>query len=70
MMIFSEDTEIARSSSAIIALYLASLLEAGKSKRMACSIISWSGLQVAAPVRLPLAVKHHPHSGSTMYSAP
>ena len=35
MMIFSEDTEIARSILAMIASYSASLLEAGKSKRMA-----------------------------------
>ena len=40
MMIFSEDTEIARSSPVIISSCLASLLEAGKSKRMACFITS------------------------------
>ena len=40
MMIFSEDTEIARSISAMIASYSVLLLEAGKSKRMAYSIIS------------------------------
>ena len=40
MMIFSEDTKIARSILAMIALYLASLLEVGKSKCMAYSIIS------------------------------
>ena len=40
MMILFEDTEITRSSPANITLYLASLLEAGKSKRMACSITS------------------------------
>ena len=40
MIIFSEDTEITRSIPAVIASYSASLLEAGKSKRMACSIIS------------------------------
>ena len=40
MMIFSEDTEITRSSPTIIALYSASLLEAGKSKHMAYFIIS------------------------------
>ena len=39
MIIFSEDTEIARSISAMISSYSASLLEAGKSKCMACSII-------------------------------
>ena len=40
MIIFSEDTKIARSILALIALYSSSLLEEGKSKRMACSIIS------------------------------
>ena len=40
MMIFSKDTKIARSILAMIVLYLASLLEVGKSKCMACSIIS------------------------------
>ena len=36
MMIFFEDTEISRSSPVMIASYSASLLEAGKFKRMAC----------------------------------
>ena len=40
MMIFSEDTEIERSIPATIASYSASLLEAMKSRHMACSIIS------------------------------
>ena len=40
MMIFYEKTKIARLIPAMITLYSASLLEAGKSKRMACSIIS------------------------------
>ena len=40
MMIFSKDTEIARSIPAMINSFSASLLETGKSKRMACSIIS------------------------------
>ena len=40
MIIFFEDTEIARSIPTMIASYSASLLEVGKSKRMACSIIS------------------------------
>ena len=44
MIIFSNDTEISRSIPAMIASYSASLLEAGKSKRIICSIIS--------PVRL------------------
>ena len=40
MMIFSEDTDIARSSPVMITLYSASLLEAGKFKRMACFMTS------------------------------
>ena len=40
MMIFYEDMEIARSISARIASYSASLLDAGKSNRIACSILS------------------------------
>ena len=40
MTIFSEDREIVRSILDVIASYLASLLETGKPKRMACSIIS------------------------------
>ena len=40
MMIFPEDTEITRSIPVMIASYSTSLLEAGKSKCMACSIIS------------------------------
>ena len=63
MMIFSEDTEIVRSSPVVIASYSASLLEEGKSKRMACSITSLVGLQVAAPVLLLSVEKRHPHSG-------
>ena len=43
MMIFFEDTEIARSIPTMIAPYSTLLLEAGKSKRMACSIISLVG---------------------------
>ena len=49
MMIFSEDTEIARSIQTMIASYSASLLEAGKSKRMACSIISSIGALICSP---------------------
>ena len=49
MMIFSEDTKIARSIPIIIASYSASLLEAGKSKRMACSIISMVGALSCSP---------------------
>ena len=40
MITLFEDTEIVRSTLARIASYSASLLEAGKSRRMACSIIS------------------------------
>ena len=40
MMIFSEDTKIVRSIPARIASYPASLLDAGKSNRIACSILS------------------------------
>ena len=40
MIIFFEDTEIARSILAMIASYSTSLFEVGKSKRMVCSIIS------------------------------
>ena len=40
MIIFSKDMEIVRPIPAMMASYSASLLEAGKSKRMVCSIIS------------------------------
>ena len=40
MIIFCEDTEIVRSILARIASYSASLLDAGKSNRIACSILS------------------------------
>ena len=40
MMIFFEDTNAARSIQARIASYSVSLLDAEKSKRMACSIFS------------------------------
>ena len=40
MIIFFKDTEIVRSIPTMMASYSASLLEAGKSKRMAYSIIS------------------------------
>ena len=39
MMIFSEDTDIARLILARIASYSVSLLDAGKSSHMACSIL-------------------------------
>ena len=40
MMSFSEDTDFARSTPARIALYSDSLLDAGKSSHMVCSILS------------------------------
>ena len=43
MMIFSKNTKIVRSIPAMIASYSTSLLEAGKSKLMVCSIISLVG---------------------------
>ena len=54
MMIFSEDTEIARSIPTIIASYSASLLEAGKSKCMACFIISPVGALSYSPSPAPV----------------
>ena len=54
MMIFSKDTKIGRSSLAIIASYSASLLEVGKSKRMACSIISPVGASSCSPSPAPV----------------
>ena len=59
MMIFYEDTETERSIPAMIASYSASLLEAGKSKCMACSIIS--------PIR---ALSCNPSLVSVRYEAP
>ena len=43
MIIFSEDTEIARFVPARIASYSAPLLDTGKSNHIACSIISLVG---------------------------
>ena len=43
MMIFLEDTDVTRSIPARIASYSISLLDAVKSSRMACSIISLVG---------------------------
>ena len=61
MIIFSEDTEIVRSISTMIASYSASLLEAGISKRMACFIISPVGALSYSPKPFPSVVKCHPH---------
>ena len=54
MMIFYEDTEIARSSPAMIASYSASLLEAKKSRRMACSMTSPVGALSCNPKQVPV----------------
>ena len=54
MMIFSEDMEIVRSSLTIIASYLASLLEEGKSKLMACSNISPVRASSCSPSSAPV----------------
>ena len=43
MMIVSKDTEIARTIQARIASYSPSLLDAGKSNRIACPILSLVG---------------------------
>ena len=68
MIIFFEDMEIVKSIPAMIASYLASLLEAGKSKRMACSIISPIGALSCNPRQLLSVMKRHPHSESTSQS--
>ena len=52
MITLFEDTEIARSIRARIASYSASLLEARKSKRMACSIIS--PIEACSPSSAPI----------------
>ena len=49
MMIFSEDTEIARLSSVMISSYSASLLKKGKFKRRACYMISAGGALSCSP---------------------
>ena len=54
MIIFLKDTEIARSIPAMIASYSTSLLEEGKSKRMACSIISPVGALSSNPRPAPV----------------
>ena len=57
MMILSEDTEIARFSSAMIASYSASLLEAGKFKLMACSMTFPIGALSCSPRLTPVCRK-------------
>ena len=54
MMIFSEDTEIARSILAMIASYSTSLLEAGKYKCMAYTIISPVEALSYSPISAPI----------------
>ena len=55
MMIFSEDTEIARSILARNASYSALLLEAGKFRLMTCSIISPVGALSCSPNPAPVS---------------
>ena len=54
MMILFEETEIARSSPAMIASYSASLLEAGKFKRTACFMTSPIGALSCSPRPTPV----------------
>ena len=54
MIIFPKDTEIKRSSPAMIASYSASLLEARKFKRMACSMTSPVGALSYSPRPAPV----------------
>ena len=54
MMIFSKDTEVARSILAKIASYSASLLDAGKSDRIAYSILSSVGALSCKPTLAPV----------------
>ena len=54
MMIFSDDTKIARSIQARIASYSASLLDAGKSNRITCSILSLVGALSCKPTSAPV----------------
>ena len=54
MMIFSEDTEIARSITTGIASYYASLLDSRKSNRIACYILSPVGALSCKPTQAPV----------------
>ena len=54
MMIFSKDTEIARSILVGIASYSASLLDAGKSNRIACFILSLVRALSCNPIPAPV----------------
>ena len=60
MMIFFVDMEIARSISARIASYSTSLLDAGKSNCIACSILSLVRALSCKPKRLLFSEKCHP----------
>ena len=54
MMIFSKDTEIARLSPIMMASYSASLLEAEKLRRIACSMTSSVGALSCSPRPAPV----------------
>ena len=54
MMIFSKDTKVARLIMTRIASYLVSLLDAGKSSCMACSILSPVGALSCKPTLTPV----------------
>ena len=54
MIIFYEDTDIARSIPARIASYSASLLDTGKSNRIACSILSPVRAFSCRPIHAPV----------------
>ena len=54
MQIFSKDTEIARSSLAMMASYSASLLEANKFRRMTCFMTSPVGALSCNPRLAPV----------------
>ena len=54
MMIFSKDTDVARSISASIASYSVSILDVGKSSCMACSILSPIGALSCKPHPAPV----------------
>ena len=75
MMIFSEDMEVARLSSTLIASYSASLLEMGKFKRMACSMTSPVGDLSCSPRSAPVYLEapstfrvHHPEPSGSISS--
>ena len=57
VMIFSEDTEIAKSIPARIASYFVSLLDAGMPNRMACSILSPVGALSVKPTPAPVCLE-------------